>query len=172
MGANILNIGLTQLLLGQLLCCVRGALPPPGAHSGARCPPPGGSLLCILFALRFESKVWRGRSRLRYLHAAQDGAAPQGTREGSAAAQHKRGPPLGSAPCLGGAKTGQALGHVGGEEGGFEGIEGTVHGQNKWIFLRGGVWFGQGRAKQGRARKESQRHNTIGSLFESWAGSE
>ena len=134
-------------------------------------PPPGGFIALHPFcsSLRVESVAW---PKSAPMHAAQDGAAPQDTREGSAAAQHKRGPPLGSAPCLGGAKTGQALGHVGGEEGGFEGIEGTVHGQNKWVFLRGGVWFGQGRAKQGRARKESQRHNTIGSLFESWAGSE
>ena len=171
MGANILNIGLTLLLLGQLLCCVRGALPPPGAHSGARCPPRG--VHCFASFLLFASSrkcgvAGVGSDTYMRLKTARLRRAPE-----KEAQRHntKEGPLWEARLVWAGQKRGRHLGTWEEKRGASKGSRVPCTDDIIGLFSSG-VWLGQGKAKQGRARKESQRHNTIGSLFESWAGSE
>ena len=107
-GHNIINSGPTQLLFGQLLCCVGSPQGPLSGAPGASLGGHFGALFWFKCTMWYRSRMWRGQCGLWYLHVAQDRPAPQGAKKGSATTQHKRRLLVGSVPC----RRGQALGHV------------------------------------------------------------
>ena len=91
-GQNIINIGPTQLLFGQLLCCVGSPQGPLSGVPGASLGGHFGEPFLVQVHNVVWSRMWRGRCGFWYLHVAQDCPAPQGAKKGSATTQHKRRP--------------------------------------------------------------------------------
>ena len=175
MGANVINIGLTQLLLGPLLCCVRGPRPPPGAHSGA------APLGCLPGPGRPPRRAPGLVMSASHLSDTDECEAIPHKRRGPLRRPHswcaerrrntKSGPLWVALRVRAGQRRGGQLGTCEEKRGPSKGSRVPYTDEIIGCFT-GGAGLGQGSAKQEKARKESQGHNTMSGPLESWAGSE